>query len=403
MESVVERFLRYVTFDTQSDEESDTCPSTEKQKALAAALVEEMRGMGIADARMDENGYVYGTVPGAQGAPVIGLIAHMDTSPDCSGKDIKPRTVLYEGGDIVLNEARGIVLSDRDFPKLKRSVGKHLIVTDGTTLLGADDKAGVAEIMAAVETMIEKNVKHGEVRVIFTTDEEIGNGVDGLDVQELGCDYGYTVDGGPLGEIEFENFNAASAILTVHGVGVHPGSAKNVMINAATAAMAFHAMLPEDEVPEKTDGYEGFFHLTEMSGSVTEATLRYIIRDHDRERFEEKKALFADCAARINEIYGDGTAEAQINDSYYNMKEKVLPHFHLIERAENAFRANGVEPQCVPIRGGTDGARLSWDGLPCPNLSTGGYNYHGVREWIPADSLEAMTNVLVTLTESFAE
>ena len=222
-------------------------------------------------------------------------------------------------------------------------------------------------------------------------------------MQELGCDYGYTVDGGPLGEIEFENFNAASAVLTVHGVGVHPGSAKNVMINAATAAMTFHAMLPEDEVPEKTDGYEGFFHLTEMSGSVTEATLRYIIRDHDRERFEEKKALFADCAARLNEIYGDGTAEAQINDSYYNMKEKVLPHFHLIERAENAFRANGVEPQCVPIRGGTDGARLSWDGLPCPNLSTGGYNYHGVREWIPADSLEAMTNVLVTLTESFAE
>ena len=280
---------------------------------------------------------------------------------------------------------------------------KRAVFRGGTTLLGADDKAGVAEIMAAVETMIEKNVKHGEVRVIFTTDEEIGNGVDGLDVQELGCDYGYTVDGGPLGEIEFENFNAASAVLTVHGVGVHPGSAKNVMINAATAAMAFHAMLPEDEVPEKTDGYEGFFHLTEMSGSVTEATLRYIIRDHDRERFEEKKALFADCAARLDEIYGDGTAEAQINDSYYNMKEKILPHFHLIERAENAFRANGVEPQCVPIRGGTDGARLSWDGLPCPNLSTGGYNYHGVREWIPADSLEAMTNVLVTLTESFAE
>ena len=273
----------------------------------------------------------------------------------------------------------------------------------GDADFGADDKAGVAEIMAAVETMIEKNVKHGEVRVIFTTDEEIGNGVDGLDVQELGCDYGYTVDGGPLGEIEFENFNAASAVLTVHGVGVHPGSAKNVMINAATAAMTFHAMLPEDEVPEKTDGYEGFFHLTEMSGSVTEATLRYIIRDHDRERFEEKKALFADCAARLDEIYGNGTAEARINDSYYNMKEKILPHFHLIERAENAFRANGVEPQCVPIRGGTDGARLSWDGLPCPNLSTGGYNYHGVREWIPADSLEAMTNVLVTLTESFAE
>ena len=352
---------------------------------------------------MDDCGNVLATLPASEGvdAPVIALIAHMDTAPDASGENVKPRLVRYEGGELKLNDT--VSLTEALCPGLESHVGEELIVTDGTTLLGADDKAGVAEIMAAVETMIEKNVKHGEVRVIFTTDEEIGNGVDGLDVQELGCDYGYTVDGGPLGEIEFENFNAASAVLTVHGVGVHPGSAKNVMINAATAAMAFHAMLPEDEVPEKTDGYEGFFHLTEMSGSVTEATLRYIIRDHDRERFEEKKALFADCAARINEIYGDGTAEAQINDSYYNMKEKILPHFHLIERAENAFRANGVEPQCVPIRGGTDGARLSWDGLPCPNLSTGGYNYHGVREWIPADSLEAMTNVLVTLTESFAE
>ena len=404
--TVVERFLKLVSYPTTSDEASETCPSTARQLALAQELVRQMQDMGIADAHVDKDGYVYGTVPAncEKDIPVYGLIAHMDTSPDAPGENIRARiTEPYDGGDVVLNAEKNIVLSPAEYPQLKNSVGKRLIVTDGTTLLGADDKAGVAEIMAAVETMIEKNVKHGEVRVIFTTDEEIGNGVNGLDVQELGCDYGYTVDGGPLGEIEFENFNAASAILTVHGVGVHPGSAKNVMINAATAAMAFHAMLPEDEVPEKTDGYEGFFHLTEMSGSVTEATLRYIIRDHDRERFEEKKALFADCAARINEIYGDGTAEAQINDSYYNMKEKVLPHFHLIERAENAFRANGVEPQCVPIRGGTDGARLSWDGLPCPNLSTGGYNYHGVREWIPADSLEAMTNVLVTLTESFAE
>lgn len=404
--TVIDRFLKLVSYPTTSDERSQTCPSTPQQLALAEELVRQMQEMGIQDARVDAYGYVYGTIPAncEKALPVYGLIAHMDTAPDAPGENIRARvTEAYDGGDVVLNEEKHIVLSPEEYPQLKNAVGKRLIVTDGTTLLGADDKAGVAEIMAAVETMIEKNVKHGEVRVIFTTDEEIGNGVDGLDVQELGCDYGYTVDGGPLGEIEFENFNAASAILTVHGVGVHPGSAKNVMINAATAAMAFHAMLPEDEVPEKTDGYEGFFHLTEMSGSVTEATLRYIIRDHDRERFEEKKALFADCAARINEIYGGGTAEAQINDSYYNMKEKVLPHFHLIERAENAFRANGVEPQCVPIRGGTDGARLSWDGLPCPNLSTGGYNYHGVREWIPADSLEAMTNVLVTLTESFAE
>ena len=387
MESAKSRFLRYVTYYTTSDEFTGTSPSTERQKDLGRALMQELEALKLEDVHMDDCGNVLATLPASEGvdAPVIALIAHMDTAPDASGENVKPRLVRYEGGELKLNDT--VSLTEALCPGLESHVGEELIVTDGTTLLGADDKAGVAEIMAAVETMIEKNVKHGEVRVIFTTDE----------------DYGYTVDGGPLGEIEFENFNAASAVLTVHGVGVHPGSAKNVMINAATAAMAFHAMLPEDEVPEKTDGYEGFFHLTEMSGSVTEATLRYIIRDHDRERFEEKKALFADCAARLDEIYGNGTAEAQINDSYYNMKEKILPHFHLIERAENAFRANGVEPQCVPIRGGTDGARLSWDGLPCPNLSTGGYNYHGVREWIPADSLEAMTNVLITLTESFAE
>ena len=379
MESAKSRFLRYVTYYTTSDEFTGTSPSTERQKDLGRALMQELEALKLEDVHMDDCGNVLATLPASEGvdAPVIALIAHMDTAPDASGENVKPRLVRYEGGELKLNDT--VSLTEALCPGLESHVGEELIVTDGTTLLGADDKAGVAEIMAAVETMIEKNVKHGEVRVIFTTDEEIGNGVDGLNVQELGCDYGYTVDGGPLGEIEFENFNAA------------------------TAAMAFHAMLPEDEVPEKTDGYEGFFHLTEMSGSVTEATLRYIIRDHDRERFEEKKALFADCAARLDEIYGDGTAEAQISDSYYNMKEKILPHFHLIERAENAFRANGVEPQCVPIRGGTDGARLSWDGLPCPNLSTGGYNYHGVREWIPADSLEAMTNVLVTLTESFAE
>ena len=387
MESAKSRFLRYVTYYTTSDEFTGTSPSTERQKDLGRALMQELEALKLEDVHMDDCGNVLATLPASEGvdAPVIALIAHMDTAPDASGENVKPRLVRYEGGELKLNDT--VSLTEALCPGLESHVGEELIVTDGTTLLGADDKAGVAEIMAAVETMIEQNTRHGEVR----------------DVQQLGCDYGYNVDGGPLGEIEFENFNAASAVLTVHGVGVHPGSAKNVMINAATAAMTFHAMLPEDEVPEKTDGYEGFFHLTEMSGSVTEATLRYIIRDHDRERFEEKKALFADCAARLDEIYGNGTAEAQINDSYYNMKEKILPHFHLIERAENAFRANGVEPQCVPIRGGTDGARLSWDGLPCPNLSTGGYNYHGVREWIPADSLEAMTNVLVTLTESFAE
>ncbi len=403
MESAKSRFLRYVTYYTTSDDFTGTSPSTERQKDLGNVLMQELEALHLEDVHMDDCGNVLATLPASEGvdAPVIALIAHMDTAPDASGENVKPRLVRYEGGELKLNDS--VSLTEALCPGLESHVGDELIVTDGTTLLGADDKAGLAEIMAAVETILEKNIKHGEVRIIFTTDEEIGHGTDGLDVQELGCDYGYTVDGGPLGEIEYENFNAAAAVLTVHGVGVHPGSAKNVMVNAATVAMDFHALLPEDEVPEKTEGYEGFFHLTDMEGSMAKATLRYIIRDHDREKFEEKKALFAACAEKINEVYGDGTAEVDITDSYYNMKEKILPHFHLIERAENAFRANGVEPQCVPIRGGTDGARLSWDGLPCPNLSTGGYNYHGVREWIPSASLDVMTNVVVTLTASFAE
>ena len=403
MEPVEKRFLRYVSYETTSDESSETCPSTANQKVLGAAIVEERHSMGIADARMDENGYVYGTVPGDPSLPIIGLIAHMDTAPDASGADIQARIVEYNGGDILLNEEKGIYLRETDYESLKRNHGKHLIVTDGTTLLGADDKAGVAEILTAAEILLTQGGKHATLKIGFTPDEEIGRGADRFDVKGFGADFAYTADGGPVGEIEYENFNAAAAVLTVHGVGVHPGSAKNVMVNAATVAMDFHALLPEDEVPEKTEGYEGFFHLTDMEGSMAKATLRYIIRDHDREKFEEKKALFAACAEKINEVYGDGTAEVDITDSYYNMKEKILPHFHLIERAENAFRANGVAPMCVPIRGGTDGANLSWAGLPCPNLSTGGYNYHGVREWIPSASLDIMTNVVVTLTASFAE
>ena len=403
MESAKSRFLRYVTYYTTSDDFTGTSPSTERQKDLGNVLMQELEALHLEDVHMDDCGNVLATLPASEGvdAPVIALIAHMDTAPDASGENVKPRLVRYEGGELKLNDS--VSLTEALCPGLESHMGDELIVTDGTTLLGADDKAGLAEIMAAVETILEKSIKHGEVRIIFTTDEEIGHGTDGLDVQELGCDYGYTVDGGPLGEIEYENFNAAAAVLTVHGVGVHPGSAKNVMVNAATVAMDFHALLPEDEVPEKTEGYEGFFHLTDMEGGMAKATLRYIIRDHDREKFEEKKALFAACAEKINEVYGDGTAEVDITDSYYNMKEKILPHFHLIERAENAFRANGVAPMCVPIRGGTDGANLSWAGLPCPNLSTGGYNYHGVREWIPSTSLDIMTNVVVTLTASFAE
>ena len=403
MESAKSRFLRYVTYYTTSDDFTGTSPSTERQKDLGNVLMQELEALHLEDVHMDDCGNVLATLPASEGvdAPVIALIAHMDTAPDASGENVKPRLVRYEGGELKLNDS--VSLTEALCPGLESHMGDELIVTDGTTLLGADDKAGLAEIMAAVETILEKNIKHGEVRIIFTTDEEIGHGTDGLDVQELGCDYGYTVDGGPLGEIEYENFNAAAAVLTVHGVGVHPGSAKNVMVNAATVAMDFHALLPEDEVPEKTEGYEGFFHLTDMEGGMAKATLRYIIRDHDREKFEEKKELFAACADKINEVYGDGTAEVSITDSYYNMKEKILPHFHLIERAENAFRANGVAPMCVPIRGGTDGANLSWAGLPCPNLSTGGYNYHGVREWIPSASLDVMANVIVTLTASFAE
>ena len=401
-----ERLLNYVRVYTTSDPESGTHPSAAREFDLAHQLVQELKDLGLTDAHVDEHCYVYATLPatpGQESAKPLGFIAHMDTADDASGENVNPQIhPNYDGGKVVL-PATGTVLDPAQFPFLTEMKGQTLITTDGSTLLGADDKAGVAEIMTALERIIAENRPHGKLCIGFTPDEEIGEGTSLFDVEGFGAAYAYTVDGEDVGEISYENFNAAAAVVTVHGFSVHPGSAKNVMINAATAAMAFHAMLPEDEVPEKTDGYEGFFHLTEMSGSVTEATLRYIIRDHDRERFEEKKALFADCAARLNEIYGDGTAEAQINDSYYNMKEKVLPHFHLIERAENAFRANDVEPQCVPIRGGTDGARLSWDGLPCPNLSTGGYNYHGVREWIPADSLEAMTNVLITLTESFAE
>ncbi len=404
MESAKQRFLRYVRVWTTSDESSGTSPSTERQRDLGRLLESELAALGCRDVHMDTCGNVIATLPAAPGcerAPKIALIAHVDTSPDAPGEGVNPRIVRYEGGELPLGN--GVSLTPALCRGLEDHIGDELIVTDGSTLLGADDKAGVAEIMAAAETLIETGAKHGELRIVFTTDEEIGCGVDGLSVPELGCDWGYTVDGGPLGEIEYENFNAAGAVVTVHGVGVHPGDAKDVMVNAAAVAMELHALLPADEVPEKTSGYEGFFHLHDMRGCCTEAVLEYIIRDHDRPRFERRKALFRAAADAINAKYGPGTAEADIRDTYYNMKEKIEPHMHLITRAEAAFRANGIEPRCVPIRGGTDGARLSWDGLPCPNLSTGGYNYHSVREWIPAESLDAMARVLVTLAEGFAE
>lgn len=403
MESVVERFLRYVTFDTQSDEESDTCPSTEKQKALAAALVEEMHAMGIADARMDENGYVYGTVPGDPELPTIGLIAHMDTAPDASDANVKAKVVAYDGGDVCLNEEKGIFLREADYPYLKNHVGKHLIVTDGTTLLGADDKAGVAEIMTMAEYFLSHpEIPHGEICIGFTPDEEIGRGADRFDVKDFGAAVAYTVDGGPIGEIEYENFNAASGKVRIQGASIHPGDAKLKMKNALLIGMEFQSLLPVFENPMYTEGYEGFYHLDEMSGNVEEAQLNYIIRDHDHEKFEQKKKFFAEAADFLNRKYGKGTVIAEVTDSYYNMKEKIEPYMYLIDTAKEAMTACGIEPEAVPIRGGTDGARLSYMGLPCPNLCTGGYNYHGKYEFIPVASLEKTSRVLVEIGKKFA-
>ena len=387
--TVSERLLNYVSFDTQSNESAETCPSTDKQRILGAALVAEMQAMGIQNAHMDADGYVYGSVAGTPGAPVIGLIAHMDTSPDCSGKDIKPRIVEYRGGDIVLNGEKGVVMRAADFPRLKNSVGKHLIVTDGTTLLGADDKAGIAAILTAVEELMQENTPHASIRIGFTPDEEIGRGADRFNVKGFGADYAYTVDGGTLGELEYENFNAASAVVTVHGRNVHPGYAKNIMVNSQSIAMEFHAMLPTAERPEHTEGYEGFCHLCEMHGEVEESRLDYIIRDHDREKFERKKAQFTEIAAFLNKKYGEKTVEVQLRDSYYNMRGKIEPVMHIVEAAKQAMLDAGVTPSIVPVRGGTDGARLSYEGLPCPNLFTGGENYHGRFEYVPIEDMEA--------------
>lgn len=392
--NVTERFLKYVAFDTQSDENSESCPSTEKQKALGAFVVEDMKAIGIADARMDEYGYVYGSVPGTAEGPVIGLIAHMDTSPDCSGKDVKPRIVEYKGGDLVLNEAEKIVMKVRDFPSLTKNQGKHLIVTDGTTLLGADDKAGIAEILTAVEELLAEGGPRVPLRLGFTPDEEVGRGADRFDVKGFGAEFAYTADGGTLGELEYENFNAASAAVVCKGVSIHPGSAKGRMVNAMQVAVDFHTMLPAQERPEFTEGYEGFSMLHGMEGSVESATLHYIIRDHDRFKFEQKKSRFQMIARYLNERYGEGVVTVTLRDSYYNMKEKILPVMHVVERARAAMAAAGMDPKAVPIRGGTDGARLSFEGLPCPNLCTGGENYHGRYEYIPVEDMERCVQML---------
>ncbi len=401
MQTVSERFLRYVSFDTMSDENSPTCPSTAKQKLLGGALVEEMKEMGIEDAFMDENGYVYGTVPGDPSLPTIGLIAHMDTSPDASGANIKTKIVEYTGGDVCLNEEKGIFLTRKDYPNLKNHVGKHLIVTDGTTLLGADDKAGVAEIMTAAEKLLALNGKHATLKIGFTPDEEIGRGADRFDVKGFGADYAYTVDGGPIGELEYENFNAASARAVVHGRNIHPGSAKNKMINSQYIAMEFVSALPVHQRPESTEGYEGFIHLTDMKGEVELSELYFIVRDHDMEKFQEKKVVMHAAADYINAKYGAGTLELSIKDSYFNMKKHIEPVMYVIDRAKAAMEKVGIQPLEVPIRGGTDGARLSYEGLPCPNLFTGGENFHGRFEFIPVEDMEKSVELLTTILTNF--
>jgi tripeptide aminopeptidase len=400
--TVSERFLKYVSFNTRSDEESETCPSTEGQRKLGKALVEEMLTMGIQDAYMDEDGYVYGTVPGDPRLPTIGLIAHMDTSPDASGENIKVRVVAYEGGDICLNEEKGIYLCPSDYESLNNHIGKHLIVTDGTTLLGADDKAGIAEILTAAEHLLKVRNIHATLKIGFTPDEEIGRGADRFRVKDFGADYAYTVDGGALGELEYENFNAASAVVKFHGLNIHPGSAKNKMINAQLLAMEFQNMLPVNQRPETTEGYEGFILLTDMVGEVEEAKLSYILRDHDLQKLQEKKAVMESAAKFLNEKYGQGRVEVIIKDSYFNMKKHIEPCMYIVERAKKAMETVGITPKIVPIRGGTDGARLSYEGLPCPNLFTGGENFHGRFEYIPVEDMESCAQVLIRLLTDFA-
>lgn len=396
-----ERFLRYIQYDTQSDENSETVPSTAKQRNLGALVVQDLRDLGLEGVELDEKGYVYAflpATPGRETEPVIALIAHLDTAPGVSGAGVQARRVLCTGEDIVLNAERGIVMEAAVFPDLKENAGKTLLVTDGTTLLGADDKAGVAEIVsAAAYLQAHPERPHGRVALCFTPDEEIGRGADHVDLEKLGAAFGYTVDGGPLGTLEYENFNAAEARVRIHGVNIHPGEAKGKMKNATLMAAEFVSLVPAMEAPAYTEGCEGFYHLCSLEGDESEARLSWLIRDHDWENFQRRKETFSKIAAVLETRYGPGSVEVTVRDSYYNMKEKLLPRPEILDRARRAFRAVGVEPQDVPIRGGTDGAKLSFLGLPCPNLSTGGYHFHGIFEYIPQESLETMTAVLAEL------
>lgn len=398
--TVYERFLKYVSYPTTSDENNENCPSTEGQRVLANELCKELLEIGITDARVDEHGYVYGSIPqNCEGMPAIGFIAHMDTASDAPGENIKAKMINYEGGDIMLNEEQGIVLSLADYPYVGELAGQRLIVTDGMTLLGADDKAGVAEIMAAAEQLVKADFPHGKICIGFTPDEEIGRGADLFDVEGFGADYAYTLDGGGLGEIEYENFNAASATVKVHGRAIHPGSAKDKMINAARISCEFDSMLTPDEIPEKTEGYEGFHHLISIEGETEESVSRYIIRDHSMEKFLDKKAEFERVAEQLNVKYGEGTVELILRDSYFNMKEALKDKMYVVERATSAMEHLGMTPHAVAIRGGTDGARLSFMGLPCPNLPTGGGNYHSRFEYVSVDAMERVVDLIIEIVK----
>jgi len=399
----LERFLRYTRIDTQSDENSDSVPSTKKQLDLAKLLVEEMKSMGLQDISLDEKGYVMATLPSncINKIPIIGFIAHMDTSPDMSGKNVNPQVIRdYDGKDILLNEKKKVTLSPADFPEILNYKGQDLVTTDGTTLLGADDKAGIAEIMAAMEYLVRHpNIKHGTLRIGFTPDEEIGRGADHFDVKKFGADFAYTVDGGEMGELEYENFNAALATITIHGRNVHPGTAKDKMINAIHLAMELNQMLPVNERPEFTTGREGFFHLIDFNGSVEQTKIRYLIRDHSRTKFEEKKKLITDCTKLLNLKHGPDRFNLVLKDQYYNMREKLELVMHIVNLAKDAMKAEEIKPIIKPIRGGTDGARLSFMGLPCPNLFTGGHNYHGKYEFIPIPSMMKAVKVILRIIQ----
>ena len=404
-----ERFIKYTTFDTTSSSENENqTPSTEKQRVFGQYLVEELKGIGIDNAYIDDKSFVYASIPATKGKenkPKIGFIAHLDTVEDASGENIKASIVKnYDGKDIVLNEEKNIIFSTEKFPSLNKYIGNDLIVTDGTTLLGADDKAGIAEIMTMAETIMNNpNIEHGEIKIAFTPDEEIGSGIEYFDVEKFNADFAYTVDGGELGEIEYENFNAASCKITVNGVNVHPGYSKNKMKNAILLAMEFNSMLPPEQKPQYTEKYEGFYHLGYIEGTEEKTKLEYIIRDHDIDKFNQKKEFVKDIINFLNKKYGNNTFVLELKDTYFNMKEKILPNMHLIDNAKKAFNECGVQEKIVPIRGGTDGARLSFRGLPCPNLSTGGENAHSRFEYVPVQSLEKMTEVLLKIINIYAE